>query len=198
MKKKSLRLILTLGLVFSLTACQKENSENTLPEKESLHQTEAVLTIEEETEAIQTVEEETEASNQAEESSIAEEMEAETAAVTEKVQNEFFSITLDSFSEVEEFYVFTFLFTTVNDIAYYKGDELYQPGESWEKKVHIKKEKIADYCKNATYIHYKLYDASVYDENAQLLFAGGASFNLNEELEVYNLKAFEDIPIVNE
>jgi hypothetical protein len=40
-----------------------------------------------------------------------------------------------------------------------------------------------------------LYDSNVYDENAQQLFAGGASFKLNEELEVYDLEVFTDIPI---
>ena len=95
----------------------------------------------------------------------------------------------------EDFYVFTFIITNVSDIAYYKGEELYQPGEFWEREIRIPKDKIADYCKHTQYVHYQLSDLSVYDENAQVLFAGGVSFNLREDLEVYNLETFGDIPI---
>lgn len=35
----------------------------------------------------------------------------------------------------------------------------------------------------------------MYDENAQLLFAGGAGFETNEDLEVYNLEIFGDVPV---
>lgn len=184
MKKKILHLILILGLVFSLTACQKDASESTLSESESQTQTE---------EATQTVESETEVSEQSEESSQA--AETETVSLAKEVQNEFFKVVFDSFSENEEFYIITFIFTNVSDRAYYKGDELYQPGEFWEKKIRIQKEKWADFCKNPSYIHYPLYDLSVYDENANVLFAGGASFETNEAFEVYNLEIFGDVPV---
>ena len=187
MKKKILYLILASILLFSLTACQKEATEGTLPEGESQTQTE---------ETTQTIETETEVSEQAEESTQAEE--TETRNFAKEVQNEFYKVVYDSFSENEEFYIITFIFTNVSDIAYYKGDELYQPGESWEKKVKIEKDKWADFCKNPTYIHYKLYDASVYDENANVLFSGGASFENNEEFEVYNLEIFGEVPVSNE
>ncbi|MBR6664763.1 MAG: hypothetical protein IKL22_03485 [Lachnospiraceae bacterium] len=189
MKKKILHLILTSILLFSLTACQKEASESTMPESEAKQQTE---------EATQTAEAETEEADPAEESSQAEESETEPISYVKEVQNEFFKVTYDSFSENEDFYIITFIFTNVSDIAYYKGDELYQPGESWEKKVKIEKDKWADFCKNPTYIHYKLYDASVYDENANVLFSGGASFENNEEFEVYNLEIFGEVPVSNE
>lgn len=195
MKKKILQLILTFGLVFSLTACQKDASESTIPESEAKQQTE---------EATQTVEAETEVSNPAEESSQTEEesaqaeeteTETESANPVKEVKNEFFSVVYDSFSEDEDFYIITFIFTNVSDRAYYKGDELYQPGEFWEKKIRIEKEKWADFCKNTSYIHYPLYDASVYDENAKVLFKGGASFETNEAFEVYNLEIFGEVPI---
>ena len=186
MKKKFLYFILTLGLVFSLTACRKDASETTLPKSESQVQTE---------ETAQTVEAETEVSNPAEESSQAEETETEPISYVKEVQNEFFKVTYDSFSENETFYIITFIFTNVSDIAYYKGDQLYQPGEFWEKKIRIEKEKWADFCENPSYIHYPLYDASVYDENANVLFAGGASFETNEEFEIYNLEIFGDVPM---
>ncbi len=186
MKKKILHLILIVGLVFSLTACQKEASENTLPENESQTQTEEIT---------QNVEAETEVSEQTDESSQAAEEETETINLAKEVQNEFYKVVYDSFSENEEFYIITFIFTNVSDRAYYKGDELYQPGEFWEKKIRIEKEKWADFCKNPSYIHYPLYDASVYDENANVLFAGGASFETNEAFEVYNLEIFGEVPI---
>lgn len=189
MKKKILHLILTSVLLFSLTACQKETSENALSESESQVQTEEI---------VQMAEAEAEPSNQTEESSQTEETETEPVNLAKEVQNEFFRVVYDSFSEDENFYIITFIFTNVSDIAYYKGDELYQPGEFWEKKIRIEKEKWADFCKNPSYIHYPLYDSSVYDENANVLFAGGASFETNEDLEVYNLEIFGDVPIVNE
>lgn len=186
MKKKILHLILTLGLVFSLTACQKDASESTVPESEEPQQTE---------ESIQTAELETEVSEQSEESSQVAEEETETRNFAKEVQNEFLKVTYDSFSENETFYIITFIFTNVSDIAYYKGDELYQPGEFWEKKIRIEKEKWADFCKNPSYIHYPLYDASVYDENANVLFSGGANFETNEDFEVYNLEIFGEVPV---
>lgn len=188
MKKKFLHLILASGLVFSLTACQKDALESTFPESEASQQTE---------ETTQTIEKETEVSNPAEENSQEKEAEteSETASPEKEVKNEFFSVVYDSFSENEDFYVFTFIFTNISDMAYYKGDELYQPGEFWERKIRIPKDKIEDHCKHTQYVHYKLYDLSVYDENAQELFAGGVSFKLNEDLEVHNLEVFVDIPI---
>lgn len=186
MKKKILYLILTVGLVFSLTGCQKDLSGSTLPESESQVQTE---------ESVQPAEAETEPSKQEEESSQTEETETEPVNLAKEVQNEFYKVVYDSFSENEDFYIITFIFTNVSDRAYYKGDELYQPGEFWEKKIRIEKEKWADFCKNPSYIHYPLYDASVYDENANVLFSGGASFETNEAFEVYNLEIFGDVPI---
>ena len=185
MKKKILHLILTTALLFSLTACQKEAAEGTLPESESQTQTE---------ETTQTAEAETEVSEQAEESTQAAE-ETEPINLAKEVQNEFYKVVYDSFSENEEFYIITFIFINVSDRAYYKGDQLYQPGEFWEKKIRIEKEKWADFCKNPSYIHYPLYDASVYDENANVLFSGGASFETNEDFEVYNLEIFGDVPV---
>lgn len=186
MKKKILYLILTSILLFSLTACQKEATEGTLPEDESQTQTE---------ETTQTIEAETEVSEQAEESTQADDAETETRNFAKEVQNEFFKVVYDSFSEDENFYIITFIFTNVSDIAYYKGDELYQPGEFWEKKIKIEKDKWADFCENPSYIHYPLYDASVYDENANVLFSGGASFETNEAFEVYNLAIFGEVPV---
>lgn len=178
MKKKILHLILTSILLFSLTACQKEAAESTLSESEAQTQTE---------EATQTAEAETEMSEQAEET--------ETGNFAKEVQNEFYKVVYDSFSEDENFYIITFIFTNVSDMSYYKGDELYQPGEFWVKKIRIEKEKWADFCKNPSYIHYPLYDASVYDENANVLFSGGASFETNEAFEVYNLAIFGEVPV---
>lgn len=130
MKKKILHLILTSILLFSLTACQKEAAEGTLPESESQTQTE---------ETTQTAEAETEVSEQAEESTQADDAETETRNFAKEVQNEFYKVVYDSFSENEEFYIITFIFTNVSDRAYYKGDQLYQPGEFWEKKIRIEK-----------------------------------------------------------
>lgn len=185
MKKKIGHLIFTSALFFCLTACQKEATESALPESEAQTQTE---------EAKQTVQAETEVSDQKEESSQAAE-EIETRNFAKEVQNEFFKVVYDSFSEDEDFYIITFIFSNVSDMVYYKGDELYQPGEFWEKKIRIEKENWADFCKNPSYIHYPLYDASVYDENANVLFSGGASFETNEAFEVYNLEIFGGVPI---
>mgnify|MGYP003296072101 CR=1 FL=1 len=183
MKKKIFNLVLTSGLLFSLAACQKDASENVMLESESQHQiVETVQTAEVKTESLSQSEE-----VEAESSTPSEEAETEAVNQAEVIQNEFFSVFFDSLKEEDEFYVFTFIFTNVSDIAYYKGDEQYQPGEFWEKKIKIPKEKIGDYCKNANYIHYKLYDLSVYDENAKELFAGGAGFKLNADLEIDNL-----------
>ena len=184
MKKKILHLILTSILLFSLTACQKDSAESTLPESEAQTQSE---------ETTQTTEAETEGSEQAEESTQAAEEETETRNFTKEVQNKFFKVVYDSFSENENFYIITFIFTNVSDIAYYKGDTLYQPGEFWEKKIKIEKDKWADFCENPSYIHYPLYDASVYDENANVLFSGGARFETNDAFEVYNLEIFGDV-----
>lgn len=186
MKKKILHLILTSILLFSLTACQKEAAESALPESEVQTQT---------AETSQTVEAETDVSDPAEESAQAAEEETKTIDPAKEVQNEFYKVVYDSFSENEDFYIITFIFTNVSDRAYYKGDELYQPGEFWEKKIKIEKDRWADFCKQTSYIHYPLYDASVYDENANVLFSGGASFETNEAFEVYNLAIFGEVPV---
>ena len=73
---------LTTALLFSLTACQKEAAEGTLPESESQTQTE---------ETTQTAEAETEVSEQAEESTQAAE-ETEPINLAKEVQNEFYKI----------------------------------------------------------------------------------------------------------
>lgn len=48
------------------------------------------------------------------------------------------------------------------------------------------------------YIHYKLCDSSIYDPNPQELFAGGARFEMDEELNIFNLEIFVDVPIGTE
>lgn len=178
MKKKILLLTLISALLCGLSACQKEAAESTLPASEA--QT---------GESVQTAESETAVSEQADGA------ETEPVNLAKEVQNEFYRVVFDSFSEDENFYIITFIFTNVSDRAYYKGDELYQPGEFWEKKIRIEKEKWADFCENPSYIHYPLYDASVYDENANVLFSGGASFETNEDFEIYNLEIFGDVPM---
>ena len=184
MKKKILHLIFISGLIFNITACQKNFPENIQVESESQQQIEKTSQMDE-------VEEES--------SSQAEENETETInqikEISDVVQNEYFSVVFDSVTENDNFYIFNFIFTNVSDISYYKGDELYHPGESWEKNCKIIKDKLQDYCKNSNYIHYKLYNLSVYEPNTQELFSGGARFDLNEELEIYNLETFVDIPI---
>ena len=190
MIKKVLYLFLISGLSFSLTACQKDVLENIPDESESKQQIEEITQIEEIQiessvhieEITQTEEVETESTNQSEESS-------------EIVQNDYFSVVFDSVTENEVFYIINFIFTNVSDISYYKGDELYHPGESWEKNCKISKNKLKDYCKNSNYIHYKLYNLSVYNPDTQELYAGGARFDMNEELEIYNLEIFDDVPI---
>ena len=47
----------------------------------------------------------------------------------------------------------------------------------------------------SNYLHYKLYNLSVYNPDTQELYAGGARFDMNEELEIYNLEIFDDVPI---
>lgn len=46
------------------------------------------------------------------------------------VQNEFFSVSLDSMTEEDGNVTITLLFTNVSDISYYKGDEKYHPGDT--------------------------------------------------------------------
>ena len=209
MKKKILYLILTTGLLFSLTACQKDASESTLIESEIQQEKETeVKSLSQKEEISQTEEVEIQFSGQTEEIVQSEKAETESINQTEEItqikediidviQNEYFSVVFDSVTENENFYIINFVFTNVSDISYYKGDEQYHPGESWEKNCKIVKDKLQDYCKNSNYIHYKLYDLSVYDSNAKELFAGGVKFDLNEELEVFNLETFVDVPIEN-
>ncbi len=150
MKKKILYLFFTSVIIFNLTACQKDASEN----KYQLQKEEI----------IQTQEVETESTSQTDKIIQIEEVESESVNQTEEiadvVQNEYFSVVFDSVTENEDFYIFNFVFTNVSDISYYKGDEQYHPGEAWEKSIKIVKDKLQDYCKNPNFIHYKLYDLS--------------------------------------
>ena len=189
---KILCFIFTFGLCLNLLGCQKDTLENVPFESESQQQTnEIAQTIVDE--IVSTTPTNIEENPQTEE--VLSESTTQAENNDKLLQNEFFDVYYDSVQETDDFYSFTFVFTNISDISYYKGDELYQPGESWEKVAHIPKHKLRDYCKNPNYIHYKLLNASVYDPDAQKLFAGGVRFDLNEELEVYNLEMFEDVPI---
>ncbi len=112
------------------------------------------------------------------------------------IKNDFFSVRLDSMTEEEDNVTITFIFTNVSDISYYKGDEEFYPGDSWEKVIRLTRDKWESY--DDVYIHYKLCDASIYDPEAKVLFAGGAKYEMDEELNISNLEIFEDVPVQTE
>lgn len=112
------------------------------------------------------------------------------------IKNDFFSVRLDSMTEEEDNVTITFIFTNVSDISYYKGDEEFYPGDSWEKVIRFTRDKWESY--DDVYIHYKLCDASIYDPEAKVLFAGGAKYEMDEELNISNLEIFEDVPVQTE
>lgn len=112
------------------------------------------------------------------------------------IKNDFFSVHLDSMTEEEDNVTITFIFTNVSDISYYKGDEEFHPGDSWEKVIRFTRDKWESY--DDVYIHYKLCDASIYDPEAKVLFAGGAKYEMDEELNISNLEIFEDVPVQTE
>lgn len=112
------------------------------------------------------------------------------------IKNDFFSVRLDSMTEEEDNVTITFIFTNVSDISYYKGDEEFHPGDSWEKVIRFTRDKWESY--DDVYIHYKLCDASIYDPEAKVLFAGGAKYEMDEELNISNLEIFEDVPVQTE
>lgn len=112
------------------------------------------------------------------------------------IKNDFFSVRLDSMTEEEDNVTITFIFTNVSDISYYKGDEEFHPGDSWEKVIRFTRDKWESY--DDVYIHYKLCDASIYDPEAKVLFAGGAKYEMDEELNISNLEIFVDVPVQTE
>lgn len=192
---KLLNLMLSAGLLLCITGCQSEKQDS--PVVESIPQKEE--TIEVESEEAKPVEEESmEAEPEEAESVEAKPVESDTEADVPEdiVKNEYFSVFLDSMTEEDGNVVMTFLFTNVSDISYYKGDEEYQPGDSWEKIIRFTRDKWENY--DNVYIHYKLCDSSIYDPNAQELFAGGARFEMDEELNVFNLEIFVDVLIQTE
>ncbi len=171
-----LNLILFVGLLLCITGCQSEKQDSSVVE--SVPQKEE--TIEVESEEVEPVETESDASEESK----------------DIIKNDFFSVSLDSITEEDENVVMTFVFTNVSDISYYKGDEEFHPGDSWEKIIRFTRDKWENY--DNVYIHYKLCDASIYDPNAQVLFAGGARYEMDEELNVFNLEIFVDVPIQTE
>lgn len=191
-----LNLILSAGLLLCITGCQSEKQDS--PVAENIPQKEESIEVESEeaepvkTESVEIDTEEVVSSNQPEETEAT--LEADDSE--DIIKNEFFSVFLDSMTEEDGNVVITFVFTNVSDISYYKGDEEYQPGDSWEKIIRFTRDKWENY--DNVYIHYKLCDSSIYDSNAQVLFAGGARYEMDEELNVFNLEIFEDVPIQTE
>lgn len=185
-----LNLILSAGLLFCITGCQSEKQDS--PVVESVPQKEETIEVEsEEAEPV-----ETESMEAEPEEAKPVENDADADIQEDIIKNEFFSVSLDSMTEEDGNVVITFVFTNVSDISYYKGDEEYQPGDSWEKIIRFTRDKWENY--DNVYIHYKLCDSSIYDPNAQELFAGGARYEMDEELNVFNLEIFVDVPIQTE
>lgn len=185
-----MNLILSVGLLLCFTGCQSEKQDS--PVVESVPQKEESIEVEsEEAEPV-----ETESMEAEPEEAKPVENDAEADAPEDIVKNEFLSVSLDSMTEEEGNVVITFVFTNVSDISYYKGDEEYQPGDSWEKIIRFTRDKWENY--DNVYIHYKLCDSSIYDPDAQVLFAGGAHYEMDENLNISNLEIFEDLPIQTE
>ncbi len=172
---KLFNIVLSASLLFCITGCGSEKQES--PVVESISQKEETIEVEsKETET--TIE-----------SDASEELE-------DIVKNDFFSVTLESMTEEDGNVTLTLVFTNVSDISYYKGDEVFQPGESWEKVIRFTRDKWENY--DNVYIHYKLCDASIYDPDAKELFSGGAHFEMDEELNISNLDIFVNEPIQTE
>lgn len=186
---KIFNVILSAGLLLCITGCQSEKQDT--PVVESTSQIEETTESElVEAEPVE-FESETELSEtETEEASTAESAAEETEDI---IKNDFFSVRLDSMTEEEDNVTITFIFTNVSDISYYKGDEEFHPGDSWEKVIRFTRDKWESY--DDVYIHYKLCDASIYDPEANVLFAGGAKYEMDEDLNISNLEIFEDVPV---
>ncbi len=196
---KFLNLILSVGLLLCITGCQSEKQDNSVVEnisqKEETIEVESVEADSVETEFVESNTEEIIFSSQSEETETT--LEADDVEEEDDVlKNDFFSVSLDSMVEEDGYVTMTFIFTNVSDISYYKGDEEYQPGDSWEKVIRFTRDKWENY--DNAYIHYKLCDASIYDPNVQVLFAGGARFEMDENLNILVLEIFEDAPVQTE
>lgn len=194
-----LNLILFVGLLLCITGCQSEKQDSSVvesvPQKEETIEVESEEVEPVETESVESDTEEVVSSSQPEDAETSTESDA-SEELKDIVKNDFFSVSLDSMTEEDENVVMTFVFTNVSDISYYKGDEEFHPGDSWEKIIRFTRDKWENY--DNVYIHYKLCDSSIYDPNAQVLFAGGAHFEMDEELNVFNLEIFVDVPIQTE
>lgn len=180
---KLFNIVFSAGLFLCITGCGSEKQDS--PVVESTSQIEATI----ETKSVEAEAPETES----EEVLIVESAAEETEDI---IKNDFFSVRLDSMTEEEDNVTITFIFTNVSDISYYKGDEEFHPGDSWEKVIRFTRNKWESY--DDVYIHYKLCDASIYDPEAKVLFAGGAKYEMDEELNISNLEIFEDVPVQTE
>lgn len=186
---KFLNLILSVNLVLCITGCQNEKQDSSVVESMSqkeetfeANSVEADLVESDVSEAVSTSQPEDTTS----ESDVQENLE-------DIVQNDFFSVSVDSMTEEDGNVIITLLFTNVSDISYYKGDEEYHPGDSWEKIIRFTRDTWENY--DNVYIHYKLCDSSIYEPNAQELFSGGARYEMDEELNIFNLEIFVDVPV---
>ncbi len=191
---KLFSMLLSVSLLLCITGCQSEKQDSSVVE--SISQKEE--TIEVESEEVEPVESDTtEIVSPSQSEGVETTIESDASEELEDiVKNEFFSVYLDSMTEEDENVTITFIFTNVSDISYYKGDEEFHPGDSWEKVIRFTRDKWESY--DNVYLHYKLCDASVYDPDANILFSGGAKYEMDEDLNISNLEIFEDVPVQTE
>lgn len=197
-KFKFLNLILSTILLLCITGCQGEKQETSIVDNKS--EKEATVEIESneqlpETESVKSDIAETISSSQTEETETLLEADIPEEA-KDIIENEYFSVYLDSMTEEDENVTMTFIFTNVSDISYYKGDEEYHPGDSWEKVIRFTRDKWKNF--DNAYLHYKLCNSSIYDPDVQVIFSGGARFEMDENLNILVFEIFEDVPVQTE
>lgn len=194
---KIFNVILSAGLLLCITGCQSEKQDTPVVESTSqIEESTESESVEAEPVEVEPVEFESETESPETESEEASTVESAAEETEDIIKNDFFSVRLDSMTEEEDNVTITFIFTNVSDISYYKGDEEFHPGDSWEKVIRFTRDKWESY--DDVYIHYKLCDASIYDPEAKVLFAGGAKYEMDEELNISNLEIFEDVPVQTE
>lgn len=188
---KFFNMLLSASLLLCVTGCQSEKQDS--PVVKSISQKEETVEVGSmEADLVENDITETVSLNQPEDTKATLESDVQEESKN-IVQNDFLSVTLDSMTEEDGNVVITLLFTNVSDISYYKGDEEFHPGNSWKKVIRFTRDKWENY--DNVYIHYKLCDASIYNPEAQELFSGGAHFEMDEELNIFNLEIFVDEPV---
>lgn len=103
---------------------------------------------------------------------------------------ELFTVQLDSREETDTDIVLHFLFQNSSNQSYCYSENAYEPGDTWERIIRVRKSDWTKEKKSPNFVHLDLSDA-----DGQEIFSGGIRFELAEEFEIKDLEVFETVKL---